>query len=81
LPAQLAALRPRTTFAYLSAPLPIRNFADTEERIAKGHGAYDAGVRAGWQRLETSRQDYRIMPRAFEENSVAFFGDMRRRFV
>jgi hypothetical protein len=80
-PARHVALRPRIAFAYLPAPLAFSDFADTAERMAKGHAAYDAGEHAGWQSVETSLQDYCIMPRAFVEDSVAFFGAMRRGII
>jgi len=75
--ARWIALRPRIAFAYLPAPLPFRDFADTPERIEKGFAAYDAGARVGWDAVAASLADYRIMPPAFVEDAARFFGDMR----
>ena len=80
-PARHMARRPRIAFAYLPASLPFRDFANTAERIAKGHAAYDAADRVGWHRVETSLADYHIMPRSFVEDSVAFFSGMQRGIV
>lgn len=79
--ARWVARRPRIAFAYLDAPLPFRDFADAAERVAKGFAAYDGAARAGWTRVEESLAGYRIMPRAFFEDSDRFFGSLRHRLT
>ena len=79
--ARWVARRPRIAFAYLDAPLPFRDFADTAERVARGFAAYDGAARAGWTRVEESLAEYRIMPRAFVENSDRFFDSLRHRLA
>lgn len=79
--ARWVARRPRIAFAYLDVPLPFRDFGDTAERVRKGFAAYDSAARAGWARVEESLAEYRIMPRAFVEDSDRFFGSLRHRLT
>lgn len=75
------ALRPRIAFAYLPAPLPFRNFADTAERIDKGLAAFEGGEAAGWARVERSLSAYGIMPTAFAHDPAEHFRSVLRGVV
>ena len=79
--ARRMALRPRIAFAYLPAPLPFRDFADTAERIDKGVAAFDGGEAVGWGRVERSLSDYGIMPTAFTHDPAEHFRSVLRGVV
>ena len=75
------ALRPRVAFAYLPAPLPFNDFANTAERIDKGLAAYDGGETIGWCRVEQSLSDYGIMPAEFARDPAAHLRNVLRGVV
>lgn len=61
---QALCLRPLVRFSYFPAfrYMFFRNFAQKDERIAKGMRAWDYGARAGWKRVEESLGLYGAMP-------------------
>jgi hypothetical protein len=60
-------LRPFVRFAYFPGckHLFFRNFADQQERIAKGMRAYDYAAQAGWPQVAESMRAYGVLPRQF----------------
>ena len=57
-------LRPLVRFAYFPRfrYLFFRNFADKDERIARGLHAFELAQRAGWPRVAQALGDYGVMP-------------------
>jgi hypothetical protein len=60
-------LHPVVRFSYFPRwrYLIFRNFADTQERIAKGLQAYHHARQGGWEHVVQTMRSYRLMPPAF----------------
>jgi hypothetical protein len=77
------ALKPWIRFAYFPQrePFWFANFADRDERIAKGLQAFDRAAQAGWAHVEQSLGDYRILPETLLRNPDQYFATFRARFL
>jgi len=73
------ALRPLIRFAFFRNReyFWFRNFANREERIEKGLRAFEIAASIGWDRVESSLQDYAVLPSAFFADSVQYFAELR----
>lgn len=73
------ALRPPIRFAYFGGSqwLLFRNFADAEERIAKGLLAFQHATTAGWSHVERSLAHYGVLPREALTQPDQHFGKLR----
>ncbi len=72
---KFVALRPVIRFAYFGRRRRFffRNFANKDERIEKGLGAFDIAAAVGWDYVEARLDDYHILPDAFFVNSEKHF--------
>ncbi len=72
------ALRPSIRFAYfpLHQRLNFSYFVDKQERIEKGFIAYAVAEQIGLSAVEQKLDRYKIMPRAFHEDSERHFMSM-----
>ncbi len=59
------ALRPVIRFAYFRRPFLFRNFANKEERIAKGLVAFNVAAETGWNNVEQDLRKYDVLPEQF----------------
>ena len=73
------ALKPAIGFRYFgfARRLYFRDFADKNERIAKGMLAFELAVKAGWDRVEHSLRAYGIMPDDFVADAKRHFQGLR----
>jgi hypothetical protein len=73
------ALRPLVRFAYFSAgrALRFRNFADRDERIARGLTAFELAAQVGWKTVEQALRQYDVLPEAFFAHPVEYFARLR----
>lgn len=73
------ALRPIVRFAYFPRRRPFffRNFADQDERIEKGLLAFDVAAAVGWDYVESSLKNYKVLPDAFFAGSCQHFENVR----
>ncbi len=73
------ALRPVIRFAYFRRYewFSFGNFSVQDERIEKGMQAFHMGEREGWDRVERSLAEYRVLPAAFFEDAVTYFAALR----
>ncbi|QNM96191.1 hypothetical protein [Chitinimonas koreensis] len=69
------ALRPTVEFAYFGQAhgLPFADFSSRQERVEKGLQAYRRAEAVGLDRVEQALRDYRLMPRAFFHDSIAYY--------
>jgi hypothetical protein len=77
------ALKPWINFAYFPRQQPFwfRNFADRDERIAKGLQAFDRATQAGWAHVEQSLGDYHVLPESPFQNPDRYFANFRAGFL
>jgi hypothetical protein len=71
------ALRPVIRFAYFRRPFLFRNFANKEERIAKGLTAFNSGAKAGWRNVEQDLRKYDVLPEQFFAKPIEYFASLR----
>lgn len=73
------ALRPVLRFAFFGAGQRFwfRNFADRDERIARGLQAFDIAAQSGWSHVEEALRQYRIFPESFFAGPIEYFTAMR----
>ena len=72
-------LRPLVRFAYFPRfhYLFFRNFADKDERIARGMHAFELAQRAGWPRVAQALGDYGVMPPRLLDEPERALADLR----
>jgi hypothetical protein len=77
------ALKPLLRFAYFPGRrwFWFRNFAQREERIAKGLQAFDYATQVGWSHTEQALRQYAVLPHAFFVDPVKYFADFRSAFL
>lgn len=71
------ALRPVIRFAYFRRPFLFRNFANKEERIAKGLVAFNVAAEAGWDNVEQDLRKYDVLPEQFFARPIEYFASLR----
>jgi len=73
------ALKPWIRFAYFPRQQSFwfRNFADRDERIAKGLQAFDRAIQVGWAQVEQSLGDYHILPETLFQEPESYFAAYR----
>lgn len=73
------ALMPLIKFAYFEEGQRIwfSNFANRDERIRRGHEAFEMGQEVGWNRVAASLREYDILPARFFANHWAHFDEMK----
>ena len=73
------ALRPIVHFSYfpLGKHLWFKNFASREERIEKGHAAYQIAAQVGWSKVDAALQEYQLLPTAFFDAPTRYFASWR----
>ncbi len=76
---KLIALRPIVRFAYFPGGqrLWFRNFADRNERIARGLQAFDVAAGVGWDEVQAALARYDVLPKAFFADSIRYFTGLR----
>jgi hypothetical protein len=72
------AVRPVIRFSFFGTrAMFFRSFADSNERIAKGLRAFDRGAKAGWETVEKTLGDYRILPAGYLDAATDEFDRVR----
>jgi hypothetical protein len=71
------ALRPVIRFAFFRRPFLFRNFANKEERIAKGLVAFNTAADAGWKNVEQDLRKYDVLPEQFFAKPIEYFASLR----
>ena len=71
------ALRPVIRFAYFRRPFLFRNFANKEERIAKGLVAFNVAAETGWNNVEQDLRKYDVLPEQFFAKPIEYFALLR----
>ncbi len=81
--AKWIAMRPSIRFRYFgfAQHLLFSDFSSKSERVEKGLAAFDIADRAGWRTVEDALKRYRIIPKAFFENPLAFCCSLKSRLV
>ena len=71
------ALRPVIRFAYFRRPFLFRNFANKEERMAKGLVAFNVAAETGWNNVEQDLRKYDVLPEQFFAKPIEYFALLR----
>ena len=71
------ALRPAIRFAYFRRAFLFRNFANKEERIAKGLVAFNVAADVGWENVEQALRNYDVLPEQFFAKPIEYFASLR----
>ena len=71
------ALRPVVSFAYFRRPFVFRNFANREDRIAKGLAAFNVAADVGWENVEQALRSYDVLPEQFFAKPIEYFASLR----
>ena len=71
------ALRPVIRFAFFRRPFLFRNFANKEERIAKGLVAFNTAANVGWKNVEQDLRKYDVLPEQFFAKPIEYFASLR----
>jgi len=77
------ALKPLIRFAYFpeGTSFWFRNFANREERIARGLQAFQVAADVGFERVESALRKYELLPEAFFKQPVSYFESLRRQVL
>lgn len=80
---RVLALKPVIRFAYFPGRrwFWFNNFAQRDERIAKGLEAFEYAAQVGWSFTEEALRQYAVLPNAFFANPVKYFADFRTAFL
>jgi hypothetical protein len=80
---RVLALKPVIRFAYFPGRrwFWFGNFAQRDERIAKGLQAFDYAAQVGWSHAEQALRCYAVLPNAFFADPVKYFADFRTAFL
>jgi hypothetical protein len=74
---RMLALRPVVRFAYFRRPFLFRNFANKEERIAKGLLAFNVAADVGWENVEQALRSYDVLPEQFFAKPIEYSASLR----
>ena len=77
------ALKPWVRFAYFPGGQRFwfANFADRQERIAKGMQAFETAASVGWRRVEQALRHYDVLPLKFFADPIQYFADFKTAFL
>jgi hypothetical protein len=81
--AKFIALRPIIHFAYFppGTSFWFRNFANRDERIARGQQAFRVAAEVGFARVEAALRRYDMLPEAFFTQPSEYFNVLRQRVL
>ena len=71
------ALRPVVRFAYFRRTFLFRNFANREERIARGLLAFNVDADVGWDNVERALRSYDVLSKPFFATPTEYFAALR----